>query len=92
MRLGICCTFSSEESIKPLDLYEMKREHGAEEELGRHESFYARERSLSWKFEMFQTGLCCFYSLFAFYLLLFVGLEAISNTIKCSSEQLRTFN
>jgi len=42
----ICCTFSSEESIKPLDLYEMKREYGAEEALDCHESFYARERSL----------------------------------------------
>lgn len=52
----------------------MKREYDAEEALGRHESFYARKRSLSLKFEMFQTGLCCFYSSFAIYLLLFVGL------------------
>ncbi len=52
----------------------MKREHDAEEALGRHESLYARERTLSLKFEMFQTGLWCFYSSFAIHGLLYVEL------------------
>lgn len=55
-----------EESIKPLDLSEMKRKFGAEEALGRHESFYARVRSLRLKFQTFQKSSVAFMVCLAF--------------------------